>query len=62
MKGGGEGGRGRGGGSGGGGRGGVGGRGGGESSNRFFKMGVSLGKRSLMGGVIFVMPITLTMP
>ncbi len=29
-------------------------------SCRFFRMGVSRGSRSLIGGVIFVMPITLT--
>ena len=27
----------------------------------FFKIGVSLGNKSLMGGVIFVIPMTLTM-
>jgi hypothetical protein len=30
-------------------------------SCRFFRMGVSRGSRSLIGGVILVMPITLTM-
>lgn len=29
-------------------------------SCRFFRMGVSRGSRSLMGGVILVMPMTLT--
>ena len=29
-------------------------------TNLFFKIGVSLGRRSLMGGVIFVIPMTLT--
>ena len=30
------------------------------NANLFFRMGVSLGSRSLMGGVIFVIPITFT--
>ena len=31
-----------------------------ELSYLFFRIGVSLGRRSLIGGVIFVIPITLT--